>query len=412
MLRISCSTAVSSIQPDSSGSSFQREEAMEVDSETDELWSLADLEDDDPALPSPSSSSSAAPLQRPRKRGGAIGTFSLGSRAGRAVRDRLLQQEGPREPETDAPSGSKSAAEKSSLSAHADTDAADVALVQLLSLHGRGGCRIHDHLLSCFANSRAAPQHAALPLSHSDAEGDEAESLPNKSLVERLLISWMGRDPWHGTGSSAAAQVVGTSRRTYERHLLRIAAATYFGSRMYVNAVCNSIAFELTSRKSLKLLCLLTYVLYDETPMSMRVLAPLQGAKHSNPESLASLLSTSGVTAPDPVHKDPSVAKLLQTEAQVVMVLGAQDQSSQLQLWRFPLLCPLQVLERATGAVLSASIKEQMHLDGLLQLRKLADISVHATTCDQAGSNRKAESNLGAEEPTIPRLVIPCSAHC
>ena len=355
-------------------------------SSDEDQWSLPDV--DPPAL----DEDRQTRLVQHGPHGRPIGQYSLGTRQARQARDSFLRGAGVEE--HDHPRAGVAGSETS------DECLSWPIPPELCNFIGQdiGGPKIHVLLRKCFASCQ--------PL---DSLGEDEDE------VDRFVDGFLGKVPWIGVGSVAGAQSLNTSRRTFERRLLLLAAAVYFGTRAHASSLCSALSYQVGARKRFQLLAVVQYVLYDETPLALRALESYGKIRHQNPESLASLLGSEDQAKADAArvwHHESGTAKVLQTEAYVCLVLqdkGGGSSTGQLSCCALQLLCPLQVVDRATAATLVAALKEQTQLYGLDKLIDMADWALAASTCDQAPSNKRAEASL-AQQP-VPRLMIGCAAH-
>ena len=86
--------------------------------------------------------------------------------------------------------------------------------------------------------------------------------------IAELIGRFLGPQPKCLMPSVAEARLAGQSLRTFKRHVIELASSV-FSSRAWLGALCSRLLAE-ADRGALKLHGAYTFVLYDETPLSMR----------------------------------------------------------------------------------------------------------------------------------------------
>ena len=100
--------------------------------------------------------------------------------------------------------------------------------------------------------------------------------------------------------------------------------------------------------------------------------------------------------------------KLVQSFATLTLLL---ELGGELHHVQFPLLCPLQIVDRATGRCLLENLREQLHVPLLADVVKLAPLACHIAMADSAPANAACEEGGQAMQPEVWRLKLPCVAH-
>ena len=232
-------------------------------------------------------------------------------------------------------------------------------------------------------------------------------------LAERIrttvdsYLGFLPGDTWLGTTSiNRAAEQLGVDRAVLRRRLITMGSAVFAGSRALAGSILSTM-YRLQEQKKIVIEGVFTNVLYDETPLSIRV--------NTRPDDAAPVESCY-----DPL---PTTCKLLCMEFEVGILawVPAQDKFS---LTVIALPCPVLGMSSGCGSVLKSCIQAATAVPLLNEIRSTPrptgddglpgelPFSADVSCADRAGSNNTCEDGLYAEAVVDGlRLRFPCVAH-
>ena len=224
--------------------------------------------------------------------------------------------------------------------------------------------------------------------------------------LTKIVDLYLGPMRAHNLGMStfAMSSVLAIPPRDLQRRLLVGAEAVFVGSRALAASIISKL-HVLQVNKKIRIEAVLTNILYDETPMIVR-----HGEK---PEHIKAGAST-GTAA---------TSKLLCVELELGILQRDLD-SGKLNFMVCSLPCPVQALQKGTGAIVKHALQKVCRVPLLDELRNTLrpsshrdsflerPFSVDMSCCDRAGENRVAEDALYLDSAAhIERLRMPCFVH-
>jgi hypothetical protein len=261
--------------------------------------------------------------------------------------------------------------------------------------------------------------------------------LVEDSDVQDQLLMCLGPLPRVSMSQTAEAQFLGQPRRSAANVAERLASTVHFGTRAFAGGVCSHIAYLIAgSSPTLQPIAVITTSAYDETPLPFSVEDMFSLAREfpDTAEKLvplttgaarASYLQASGLdqivdnaaaavndaTAAGKCKLAKKMVKVLQSDQALIFVCKVIATGHFLSI-RVGLTAPLQYADSCTGEVLARFWKEQMHVPGLDELRKLFPLNIDQVNTDKGSSNIRCErSAQNQSRPMTQRLSFPCDVH-
>ncbi len=175
--------------------------------------------------------------------------------------------------------------------------------------------------------------------------------------------------------------------------------ATFFLSRLAWGSMMSWLGGAF-NKGTVEPVCWLTYLLQDETPLTMRTDDP------KDPENEDDVKLDG-----DPVRAEKVVVKILQSEVLSGFVVRDTASGVYSIVWHEMPTCLQKVLS-TTGTALRWAMNKIMEAPLTHSLRMLFPVEIHMSTCDRASANGKMERLLEADRPSIPRLYgLGCQIH-
>jgi len=203
-------------------------------------------------------------------------------------------------------------------------------------------------------------------------------------------------------GPVGLAQACKLPRSTCRRYIDTLACAAYGGSMAFAASILSRIAQQ-QSAGTRRVVAVHRCISYDETPLGMCL-----PAEDDDP------LAISAAGLPKSSKPASELCKLLQTELQLCIV-SENLVSGGFEACVLTIPRPLQVIERGTASCMHTALRAAQHVPHLDILRTVAGPSsfhMAAGVADRAAANNSTEDALYAGLFRIPRVRLPCFAHC
>ena len=227
-----------------------------------------------------------------------------------------------------------------------------------------------------------------------DAQTPSADDSWSERFLETVTCPPKGLVAASGMATAAYA---GESVTKFKRKEAILAAGTFFGARLWVSSLLSHISM-LHQRQEVEIVVVVTFLMYDETPLRLRGRA--QTSK-----------SEAGVVEQPHVESSSSILKLMQHE--MVIAISLLDLGTQKRLLlQIPVACHIHHLESTTGENTKASLDVFLFLPKLSDITRLAKHHFHVSTADRASSNDCCEDGMYFASPQVPRLRLSCAPHC
>ena len=228
-----------------------------------------------------------------------------------------------------------------------------------------------------------------------DLVGDHSGVVAREDM--RIVDVMMGSETlfMHNASPSALAKAAGVDRRKFGRRLLVLAAAAWAGTLSFLAGLVSSLLVARRAGK-IKLMAVVKFCTYDETPLPLR----LPGANK--------LVLRSKVVKRDRA----GTAKVMQGQIEIAFVYQCCV-SKRVSIAVAPVPCPLAVLESGKAVCLQLANERMAKIPHLDELRNLPDVvNLDATCCDKAGPNSVAEDAMYSQLPQgWLKVRLPCFAH-
>ena len=231
---------------------------------------------------------------------------------------------------------------------------------------------------------------------------------PRVCDVVDSYLGFLPGDTWIGSISvNRAALQLALPPRVLGRQLRTTASSIFAGSRALAGSILSTM-YRLQLQKKILIEGVFTNVLYDETPLSIRI------NTRGEPDA-------AGVSQKEP-DALPTTTKLLCLEFEI-SVLARDVASGKYTLTIIVLPCPVIGMQRGTGQILKSCIQAATAVPYLKVIRSTPTttdgevlgelpVSVDVSCADRANSNNTAEDGLYAETVVDGmRLRFPCVAH-
>ena len=195
---------------------------------------------------------------------------------------------------------------------------------------------------------------------------------------------------------AAEARFLQVSRQSLKDYTVLLASSSFHCARMQLASICSFVATCLSSG-TMEAGALITYVVYDETPMK-------SGMRRTRESRFGSKrLKTSSV--------DQQLLKIENTELIMGFLLKKPNSDEHIFFYT-ELVCPLQIADRSTGEVVLQQLIDQERLPFLDGLRGAFAIKLHLSTRDRAAGNLRGERGYQIKMPDSIFLGQWCSVHC
>jgi hypothetical protein len=181
-----------------------------------------------------------------------------------------------------------------------------------------------------------------------------------------------------------------------------LASSVYEGARLHFSSVLSSLAVDISLGRLIPV-ALLTYAVYDETPMTAAT-STTTDKTSSHHQVLAAL--TKG-KAP----RETEVCKIEQCETTFAFVVRRPG-SKRCTFVATELACPLQNGDRTTGEVSRAHLSFYKSLNLWESLKAKFPMALEMSTRDRGSGNLRAERSLITDDPLGVYFGQWCIIHC
>lgn len=195
----------------------------------------------------------------------------------------------------------------------------------------------------------------------------------NDSRISKIIAEFLGDRPRMGMPLCAEARMMQVNRRSLNSDSHAVASGVYRVSHMLASSFASRLIM-LKRTRQLQILACVTGLMYDETPLRMRI-----GADDHK------LLGIPGT------DKETALLKLVQSEFQLGIVVQGAATGHKPVILMMELPCRLRTLDHATGENLRRCLKEEAQLDMLPNLRAECVVNVDISVADRCSANLKAE---------------------
>ena len=229
--------------------------------------------------------------------------------------------------------------------------------------------------------------------------------------LERFLRAFL-LEPRMLTGRVAEAHYLHMDRRTMKRRILEAASLGYITSRMYASSVFSHL-LRAVAQEKITIANVTCAISWDETPLPMKACA-VKAQRRVSMETPGFALpkDTKAVMESHELRdlNDKGTMKVVQTSVSVTVVFRELEDSN-VQCWVLPIVCPLSIVDRATGPALQAVLSEHASLPVLGELRQAATLNQDICIRDSAAANIVSDEIGYAKGGDNLRLPVGCAAH-